>query len=723
MKRKYSKYTISNAIDNGAVDSNAIDSGAKDNGAIDSNGIDSGAIDSNAIDNHNHSCDNTLLVDEFVGFMTHQLRDGNPLIAVTRPIYVSNSADNTKCFTLMMLDTHSNSYKLSIELRSFGLELNGGQMEWLEQHKRTVFLDKVSRIFVESCNNSYCNSIRSESIVTSSNSQSNGKSLDLRSKKNFEIVLHSHSYLIAQGSWISATADTISVYIQLKVADTNSAKRLLIEALPMVVELWLAEVRGFNFDEYYKTVADQRFLRELVEAAGGIAFVADGSNLCSVNSEMESEHFVVFQSPESLARSFDLPFKGSITGMLIPKGVTVIVGSGFHGKSTFLKSLALGYRDKVPGHGLEFVVSTHDFMSVRLEEGRHVSSVNISPFFEDLPAAVKMNPSSFSTKYASGSTSMAASVIEAIELDTKAFLLDEDTCASNFLVRDSRMRSLVTSVSTVPFIYRVNGLYYEHNISTIIVVGGCGDWLDVQDTTLMMKDYHCLDMTKRAKSISKAFCTGRVQYNGRGLVHQLTWPLSESEMIRKLILSSVNIHQVLKLESQRFDAIDDPKNGTDNFENLHYVNLFRYCFSSAIIKEVYQKLKVTAAENGSLVSIGEAAINLSCWKNKSYTQAIGVGVAIGWLIVIATEYEQWIMEESTPVLWQCLHQPTMKQLKNLYNQFLEIYQHKLDDSRGNDADHYSILSKISAYEPFELPTASEFCAALNRFRPAVFVRY
>jgi hypothetical protein len=221
---------------------------------------------------------------------------------------------------------------------------------------------------------------------------------------------------------------------------------------------------------------------------------------------------------------FDLPHRGKITGMLIPKGVTVITGGGYHGKSTILNAIKMGVYNKISGDGREFVVTNSQAIAIRSEDGRYVSGVDISPFIDNLPVVTKIDPSNFSSNSASGSTSMAASVIESMEFQPELFLLDEDTCASNFMIRDSRMRSMISNEPITPFIYRVNSLYKQKGISTIVVIGGSGDWFDVQDTTIMMDNFKCEDATKKAISICKTFCTGRVQFNGRGLVHQLPWP-------------------------------------------------------------------------------------------------------------------------------------------------------------------------------------------------------
>ena len=171
-------------------------------------------------------------------------------------------------------------------------------------------------------------------------------------------------------------------------------------------------------------------------------------------------------------------------------------------------------------------------------------SLNVFNFYTlykaDLPAAANINPSDFSTSNASGSTSQASNVMEAIEAGSRLLTLDEDTSAGNFMIRDSRMRSMIANEPITPFIYRVNNLWKQLDISTVVVIGGSGDWFDVHDTVILLDNYLCKDMTKKAYSISKQFCTGRVTYNGRGLVHQLEWPCSHQSRV----LSETSFHDM-----------------------------------------------------------------------------------------------------------------------------------------------------------------------------------
>lgn len=294
---------------------------------------------------------------------------------------------------------------------------------------------------------------------------------------------------------------------------------------------------------------DMTDLREFVSSQGALAFVSNGSILPRISGEQDlparasnqylarnelgdttatqGKQVVAFKAPSSLETTFTLPRTGvTLTGMLMMEGITVISGGGFQGKTTLLKALSSGYLDRISGDGREYCVSAGNapIASLRAEDGRRVSSVDISAFISDLPAASGLDAADFSTTCASGSTSQASGVVEGLEMGVRCFLVDEDTSAVNFMIRDGRMRSLIDRETITPFIYRVSNLYKQKGISTVVVVGGSGDWFDVQNSTLLMDNYECVDATARARRISKAFCSGHIQYNGQGVVHQLSWP-------------------------------------------------------------------------------------------------------------------------------------------------------------------------------------------------------
>ena len=356
--------------------------------------------------------------------------------------------------------------------------------------------------------------------------------------------------LVLSRSCVSISSMTNTVELDITVSwianrhhDTADnrihATTFLQSTLPNILNQWQenCQLDTAHAIAHWQCVEDQCTLRNMLHEKGGVCFVANNSILPraggSDDRPLADDKVVSFISPSTLSTDFILPHHGLITGMLIPRGITVITGGGYHGKSTILRAISFGIYNKIPGDGREFVVTVTNSIGIRSEDGRFVSGVNISPFIDNLPDAAAIDPRNFSTTSASGSTSMAANIMEFMELSPQLFLLDEDTCASNFMIRDSRMRSMIANEPITPLIYRVNALYKQKDISSVVVIGGSGDWFDVQDTTIMMDNYRCLDMSKRARSISKTFCTGRVEFNGRGLVHQLPWPeLEEDEEYR-----------------------------------------------------------------------------------------------------------------------------------------------------------------------------------------------
>jgi Predicted ATPase of the ABC class len=245
----------------------------------------------------------------------------------------------------------------------------------------------------------------------------------------------------------------------------------------------------------------------------------------------------------------------TLRGLLIPRGVSLIVGGGYHGKSTLLRCLAAGVYNKIPGDGREFCVTVHDAVTVRAEDGRYIKNCNVSAFISNLPIA-SLDTKSFSTGEASGSTSQAANVVEAIEMGASAMLVDEDVSAANFMARDGRMRSLVMDESITPLLYRVNGLFTTHGISSIVVVGGVGDWLDVPDAVILMDRYICKDATAKARSISNQFSHGHVQYAGRGVVHRLQWEKSGTPIPRRPIVLPMNARYALIVRKTAVNLLD-----------------------------------------------------------------------------------------------------------------------------------------------------------------------
>ena len=294
----------------------------------------------------------------------------------------------------------------------------------------------------------------------------------------------------------------------------REAEDMLVDALPQAVQaaLHFPNLNEQNLRRYIHTCEDADDLRRRLVAFGLVAFVADGSILPRRSGVDQGplEGAVQFESPESLRLEVELPNRGKITGMGIRDGVTLIVGGGFHGKSTVLHSLERGVYNHVPGDGRELVVTDPTAVKVRAEDGRSVAGVDISSFIGSLPGGVETRH--FTTANASGSTSQAANIAEALEAGSKLLLVDEDTSATNFMIRDRRMQALVEKRNEpiTPFLDQVRNLYTEHGVSSVLVMGGSGDYFDVADTVISMVEYLPCEVTEEARSIANRFDTGRL---------------------------------------------------------------------------------------------------------------------------------------------------------------------------------------------------------------------
>jgi predicted ABC-class ATPase len=293
--------------------------------------------------------------------------------------------------------------------------------------------------------------------------------------------------------------------------DASAARTVLLEELPEVVRRGLdpAPEGGVDVERaklHVESVEDADHLRGLLPGLGLVAFVADGAVLPRESGASDRplrEGAVPFGSPEEHRVEVELPNKGVVSGMGVAEGVTLVVGGGFHGKSTLLSALSWGVYDHVPGDGRELVVTRGDAVKVRAEDGRSVSGVDISAMIGDLPGG--RSTKVFSTPNASGSTSQAANIAEAIEVGTSLLLVDEDTSATNFMIRDERMRELVRREPISPFIDLVRPLHHSLGVSTVVVVGGVGDYLDVADRVILLEDYAPSDATPLSREVTKRF--------------------------------------------------------------------------------------------------------------------------------------------------------------------------------------------------------------------------
>ncbi|WP_304409687.1 ABC-ATPase domain-containing protein [Faecalibaculum rodentium] len=289
-------------------------------------------------------------------------------------------------------------------------------------------------------------------------------------------------------------------------------ERILFVTLPTVVNESLiyknyTPKMKEELQETWQLAMDQTAIRNQLKVLDLAAFVADGSILPRESgvSQKPMQEAVAFAAPESLAVEVETPFRGRIRGLGIRKGVTLIAGGGYHGKSTLLEALERGVYDHIAGDGRELVITDETAVKSRAEDGRSVQDVNISGFITNLPNG--KDTVAFSTEDASGSTSQAAGLAEAIEAGTKTLLMDEDTSAANFMIRDNLMQEVVhgDQEPIIPFMDRVRELYEKDGISTILVAGSSGAFFSKADTVIQMDQYMPLDITEKAKNAAKAY--------------------------------------------------------------------------------------------------------------------------------------------------------------------------------------------------------------------------
>ncbi|MCM1982583.1 ABC-ATPase domain-containing protein [Lyngbya confervoides] len=296
----------------------------------------------------------------------------------------------------------------------------------------------------------------------------------------------------------------------------SAAAELLCHRLPDWIHqaLTYADLDGPAIADHLACAEDAEALRSQLAAQNLVAFVADGAILpreSGVSDRPLQGQSIPFRAPPQFRTTLHCPHRGSVTGMAIPAGVTLIVGGGYHGKSTLLQAIQAGVYNHILGDGREYVVSCPSAIKIRAEEGRSVQGVDLSPFINDLPLG--QSTTAFCTENASGSTSQAANIIEAVEAGAQVLLLDEDTSATNFMIRDRRMQALITKDKEpiTPFIDQVRRLYEQSQISTVLVMGGSGDYFDVADHVIAMDQFQPRDCTQAARRIAAQYPTDRTQ--------------------------------------------------------------------------------------------------------------------------------------------------------------------------------------------------------------------
>lgn len=364
---------------------------------------------------------------------------------------------------------------------------------------------------------------------------------------------------------------TVALPARGRTIEGHVADETVTQILPIVAEkiLYAQKDDADQCAAHVTCIDEQEELRNQLANLGLIAFVSDGATLPreagDSDKPMQGESVVKFKSPDSLALDVNLSTGRALRGMGIRPGISLIVGGGFHGKSTLLSALQVGVYNHVPGDGREFVCVVPQTVSIRSEDGRYVAGVNITPFINNLPFGRGTN--AFSTKDASGSTSQAANIMEALDAGAKLFLIDEDLSATNFMIRDARMRQLVPAEKEpiTPMTQRIRALYQQEGVSSVLVIGGTGDYFDVSDTILMMDCYEPYDVTKKAKAIAATAPSPPIPMSDcdKELIKGLFKPVQQrkisTESLRKVLISGkgrvfAKVRSSIEVGSQTIDV-------------------------------------------------------------------------------------------------------------------------------------------------------------------------
>jgi predicted ABC-class ATPase len=431
------------------------------------------------------------------------------------------------------------------------------------------------------------------------------------------IAIQKHGQEVLDRTSVKVTADFVEARLSIGLPAAGrsilaaEAKEMFFAEIPKIAELSLF-CNKYNPDklrDHVNLFEDQEFLREELVEMKLVSFIKDGSILPRETGiserPMSKNEAIPFLSPETLKITINLPHAGTVQGMGIPKGITLIVGGGYHGKTTLLKAIERGVYNHIADDGREFVITIKDAVKIRAEDGRQIEKVDISPFIQNLPQL--KSTEEFSTPDASGSTSQAANIMEALEIGTSLLLIDEDTSATNFMIRDERMQELVSKEKEpiTPFIDKARLLYKDLGVSSIIVIGGSGDYFDVADKVIMMDEYRLVNVTDKALEIAKSWKAVRKFEGGKsfGQVINRT-PLKNSfrpQRGRKIKVKNQGLHHI-QFGRQTID-LSYVEQLVDEYQTSAIAQMMLYAWKNClddkkIIKQIVDEILKEIGEKG-----------------------------------------------------------------------------------------------------------------------------
>ena len=475
------------------------------------------------------------------------------------------------------------------------------------QYKKVALEDYLTRLF-------YSNIVKFSSRVSGS-----GKSGLISISRCGQEILERTALIISN--------DKIEVRFEIgfpargRSVLSDELEKILFNFLPQIVDntLIYENLNKASIQKRIDLSEDQHYIRCSIKEKNLVAFIADGSVLPRESgiSNRPLKNGIPFKSPESLKVELNLPHKGKLTGMGIQKGITLIVGGGYHGKSTLLQALELGVYNHIEGDGREYVITDSSALKVRAEDGRFIKNTDISLFINNLPNG--KDTKKFCSDNASGSTSQAANIIEGIESNTGTFLIDEDTSATNFMIRDDVMQKLVSKEKEpiTPFIEIVKSLYDKLGISTILVVGSSGDYFDIADKVIQMDSYEPKDVTEEAKSLSKGCILERINNSNFDLSINFDRKLKKGSIekgpkgvkIKTLNKDGLSINKE-NIELRCVEQIADHEQVTSLGYIMKYAeeNIIN---NSKTLQEVVSEILNTISKDG-LLSISPVSYGLGC---------------------------------------------------------------------------------------------------------------
>ena len=408
------------------------------------------------------------------------------------------------------------------------------------------------------------------------------------SGKSGQLNILSPKQEILKRSAVEIINDTLTVkfYGSLPANGRRIASRgavaMIFNEIPKISkELKIINVGLEKLQQHIKTNLKSDSIRRAIKKENLIVFIENNSKLARTSSidDRVLKDGISFNSPKSLQVTLHLDNGDTVTGMGIPKGITVITGGGFHGKSTLLTSIEKGVYNHIVGDGREGVITDRDTVKIRAEDGRWIDGLDISNFINNLPH--KKDTRNFTTVNASGSTSQAANIMEALELGATTLLIDEDTTATNFMVRDRKIQELISHKKEpiTPFIERIESMK-ANDISVIIVVGGLGDYFSMADRVIMLDEYKLLDVTEKAKLISEKFENSNVR--GVNEKFNITFRKLDSQKTKKLFTSDR-----CKVKTRELDELLIDKESIDIRHLEQYVENGQVTFTGEIIRKVF----------------------------------------------------------------------------------------------------------------------------------------